>query len=414
MDISQNTSGNNKLTNYIPHIPARIRTAILVGLLLVMGWDLYGQLGSEMPIMKYFVPRLYTWLFWIFIIALASNSLLRLSSAKAQLIAGLVFLVAGGLAASSEILPDSFPVYAPGQDKHVVEGQRIQPVDYIEIGTVRPGKTGYLIDSSVLYLKKKFKSFFRSATNNMLKLMVPMQKGLEQMPMWLFTGVVALIAWRVSGTRVALISVAGLVFLAVFDLWIGAMVSIAVVGTATFLSIIMSLPLGIMMSKSDRFEAFMRPVLDLCQTMPSFVYLIPAIFFLGIGMVPAVMATIVYAIPPCIRLTNLGIRLVSPQLIETARAFGTTPWQLLIKVELPLARPTIMAGVNQCVMMALAMVVLAALVGAGGLGADVYAGVQQLEFGRGLMGGIGIVILAIIIDRITQGFAKDPTAERNN
>ena len=155
MDISQNTSGNNKLTNYIPHIPARIRTAILVGLLLVMGWDLYGQLGSEMPIMKYFVPRLYTWLFWIFIIALPSNSLLRLSSAKAQLIAGLVFLVAGGLAASSEILPDSFPVYAPGQDKHVVEGQRIQPVDYIEIGTVRPGKTGYLIDSSVLYLKKK-------------------------------------------------------------------------------------------------------------------------------------------------------------------------------------------------------------------------------------------------------------------
>ena len=131
-------------------------------------------------------------------------------------------------------------------------------------------------------------------------------------------------------------------------------------------------------------------------------------------MGPAVMATIVYAIPPCIRLTNLGIRLVSPQLIETARAFGTTPWQLLVKVELPLARPTIMAGVNQCVMMALAMVVLAALVGAGGLGADVYAGVQQLEFGRGLMGGIGIVILAIIIDRITQGFAKDPTAERNN
>ena len=414
MDITQNAPKSQKITDYIPYIPARVKTGLLVGLLLVMGWDLYGQLGPEMPVMKYLVPRLYTWLFWIFVIVLASNCVLRLNTSKSQLIAGLVFLIAGGLAVNSESLPDSFPVYAPGQDKHVIEGQRTQPVKYIEIGTVRPGKTGYLIDSSVLYLKKKFKSFFRSATNSMLKLMVPMQKGLEQMPMWLFTGVVALIAWRVSSARVALISTGGLIFLAVFDLWVGAMVSIAVVGTATFLSIILSIPLGIFMSKSDRFEAFMRPVLDLCQTMPSFVYLIPAIFFLGIGMVPAVMATIVYAIPPCIRLTNLGIRLVSPQLIETARAFGTTPWQLLIKVELPLARPTIMAGVNQCVMMALAMVVLAALVGAGGLGADVYAGVQQLEFGRGLMGGIGIVILAIIIDRITQGFAKDPAAERNN
>ena len=127
-------------------------------------------------------------------------------------------------------------------------------------------------------------------------------------------------------------------------------------------------------------------------------------------MVPAVFATIVYAVPPGIRLTNLGIRLVSPELKETARAFGTTPWQLLVKVELPLARPTIMAGINQTVMMALAMVVIAALVGAGGLGADVYAGVQQLEFGRGLMGGLGIVILAVIIDRISQGFVKDPSS----
>jgi glycine betaine/proline transport system permease protein len=186
-----------------------------------------------------------------------------------------------------------------------------------------------------------------------------------------------------------------------------------VVGTATFLSMVLSIPIGIAMSKSDRIEAAMRPVLDMAQTMPSFVYLIPAIFFLGIGMVPAVFATIVYAVPPGIRLTNLGIRLVSPELKEAARAFGTTPWQMLVKVELPLARPTIMAGMNQTVMMALAMVVIATLVGAGGLGSDVYAGVQQLEFGRGLMGGIAIVVLAVIIDRISQGFAQDPTAKRD-
>jgi glycine betaine/proline transport system permease protein len=412
LDINQEGPSTKKITELVS-IPLRVKQIVIVALLLYIGWDLSSQLGPEMPVMKYFFPKLYTWLFWIFVLGLAIDSIIRLKTSKSQLLAGAIFLVAVPLALSTEILPATFPVYAPGQDQHVIEGQRTQPVEYITIGSIRPGKTGNYIDASVLYLKRQFKSFFRAATNNLLKLMVPLKKGLEQMPMWLFTGVVALIAWRVSGYRVALISVVGLLFIAVFDLWIASMISITVVGTATFLSIALSIPAGILMSKSDRFESIMRPVLDLCQTMPSFVYLIPAIFFLGIGMVPAVMATIVYAIPPCIRLTNLGIRLVSPQLIETARAFGTTPWQLLIKVQLPLARPTIMAGVNQCVMMALAMVVLAALVGAGGLGADVYAGVQQLEFGRGLMGGIGIVILAIIIDRITQGFAKDPLADRN-
>lgn len=151
----------------------------------------------------------------------------------------------------------------------------------------------------------------------------------------------------------------------------------------------------------------MRPILDTMQTMPSYVYLIPAIYFLGLGKVPAVVATMVYAVPPAMRLTNLGIRLVSPELKEAARAFGTTSWQMLVKVELPLARPTIMAGVNQTTMMALAMVVIASIVGAQGLGADVLAGIFNLEFGKGLMAGIGIVILAVIIDRITQGFAKE-------
>ena len=230
------------------------------------------------------------------------------------------------------------------------------------------------------------------------------------MPWYLFAGLLYLIAWKVNGHKVAVFSVIGLFTLNIFNLWDGAMVTMAVVGTATFLSIVIAVPVGILAAKSDRVEKMVKPMLDMAQTMPSFVYLIPAIFFLGIGMVPAVFATIVYAVPPGIRLTNLGIRLVSPELKETARAFGTTPWQLLVKVELPLARPTIMAGINQTVMMALAMVVIAALVGAGGLGADVYAGVQQLEFGRGLMGGLGIVILAVIIDRISQGFVKDPSS----
>ena len=239
---------------------------------------------------------------------------------------------------------------------------------------------------------------------------MPLQKELQDMPWYLFAGLLYLIAWKVNGHKIAVLSVVGLFILNIFNLWDGAMVTMAVVGTATFLSIVIAVPVGILAAKSDRVEKMVKPMLDMAQTMPSFVYLIPAIFFLGIGMVPAVFATIVYAVPPGIRLTNLGIRLVSPELKETARAFGTTPWQLLVKVELPLARPTIMAGINQTVMMALAMVVIAALVGAGGLGADVYAGVQQLEFGRGLMCGLGIVILAVIIDRISQGFVKDPSS----
>jgi glycine betaine/proline transport system permease protein len=279
---------------------------------------------------------------------------------------------------------------------------------------IRPSTLDNKVDEVVLSLKKRWKSLFRSITGNLLKVMVPLDKALREIPMWLFIGVTALIAWRVSGYKVAAVSVAGLLFIGVFNLWRGAMLTMTVVGTSTFLSIALAIPVGIAMSKSDRLEGIVRPVLDMMQTMPSFVYLIPAIFFLGIGMVPAVMATLVYAVPPAIRLTNLGIRLVSQELIEAARAFGTTPWQLLVKIQLPLARPTIMAGVNQTVMMALAMVVVAALVGAGGLGADVYAGIQQLEFGRGLMGGIGIVVLAVIIDRVSQGLAKDPLAQRSS
>ena len=304
--------------------------------------------------------------------------------------------------------PDSFPFYAPGQDQHVIQGERVRAVGKIivDVGDteVRPGALRSRIDDAVVWLKVEYKAFFRSLVRNALKAMVPLDRGLRDMPMWVFLGLVYLIAWRVTGYKTAVFSTIGLFLVGVFDLWAGMMVTLTVVGTATFLSIVLALPIGIAMSKSDRLQSFMKPMLDMAQTMPSFVYLIPAIFFLGIGMVPAVFATIIYAVPPGIRLTNLGIRLVSAELKETA----------LVKVELPLARPTIMAGINQTVMMALAMVVIAALVGAGGLGADVYAGVQQLEFGRGLTGGLAIVVLAVVIDRISQGFAKDPTARRGS
>ncbi len=239
-----------------------------------------------------------------------------------------------------------------------------------------------------------------------LDVMLPIEDFLLWVPWWLFIAVVSLLAWRISGVNLALISVGGLLFIGITEVWDEAMSTLAVVGTATVISVVIAIPVGIVMAKNDMVAGVIRPILDLMQTMPSFVYLIPAILFLGLGLVPAMLATMVYATPPAMRLTNLGIRLVPPELKEAARSFGTTPWQMLIKVELPLARPTIMAGVNQTIMMALAMVVVASLVGSRGLGKDILAGIAQLETGRGLMAGLGIVVLAIIIDRISQGFAK--------
>ncbi len=263
------------------------------------------------------------------------------------------------------------------------------------------------IDDGVEWAVLHWRSFFRTITGYMLEVLVPLENLLLWVPWWLFMAAVGLLAWRVSGRTVALVSMGGLLFLGAIGVWDQAMRTVAVVGSATILAVSIALPVGIAMAKNDKMETIFRPILDMMQTMPSFVYLIPAIYFLGLGKVPAVLATLVYAVPPAIRLTNLGIRLVSPELKEAARAFGTTGWQMLVKIELPLARPTIMAGVNQTIMMALAMVVVASMVGAPGLGADVLAGVVQLEFGRGLMAGLGIVVMAVIIDRIAQGMAKD-------
>ena len=289
---------------------------------------------------------------------------------------------------------------------------------FLDIATDFPSQVTFGLDSWVdraqLWMVAHWRGFFRSITRVLLQVLVPIEDLLLWLPWWLFIALVGLLAWRVSGYKFALLALAGLLFIGVVQMWDQAMRTLAVVGSATVMSVIVAVPVGIAMSKKERLNRLMLPILDTMQTMPSYVYLIPAIYFLGLGKVPAVVATMVYAVPPAMRLTNLGIRLVSPELKEAARAFGATPWQMLIKVELPLARPTIMAGINQTTMMALAMVVIASLVGAQGLGADVLAGIFNLEFGNGLVAGIGIVILAIIIDRITQGLAQEPGADRSS
>lgn len=210
------------------------------------------------------------------------------------------------------------------------------------------------------------------------------------------------LAWYISGRGVALFTVAGLFLIEGMNLWPETMDTLALIFTAVLIALLIGIPVGIWASKSDIVEKIVRPVLDFMQTMPAFVYLIPAVLFFQLGKVPGVISTLVFATPPAVRLTNLGIRQVPEEVKEAALAFGSNPRQMLFKVELPVALPTILAGVNQTIMLALSMVVIASLIGAGGLGQPVLVGIQQLNIGLGFEGGIAIVILAIFLDRITQ------------
>jgi glycine betaine/proline transport system permease protein len=216
----------------------------------------------------------------------------------------------------------------------------------------------------------------------------------------------ALLAYLTSGWKLTLFTVVSLFFLGLMGLWEMSMDTLSQVLVAVFISVIIGIPLGIMAARSDRFESLLRPVLDFLQTIPTFVYLVPVIMLFNVGRVPGIMASVLYAIPPVIRLTNLGIRRVQTEIIEAAEAFGSTPRQMLIKVQLPLAMPSIMMGVNQTMMMVLAMVVIAGLVGGGALGLEAVTGLAKSQVGRGMQAGIAIVILAIILDRITQGWAQ--------
>ena len=214
--------------------------------------------------------------------------------------------------------------------------------------------------------------------------------------------------WQ-AGRGLTLFTVSGLFLIYGLGFWQETMETLALVISSALISLLLGIPLGLASSRSDRLEKIIRPALDLMQTMPAFVYLIPAILFFSVGNVPGVVATVVFSLPPGVRLTNLGIREVQEDVIEAARAFGCTDWQLLVKVQIPLALPTIMAGVNQVIMLSLSMVVIASMVGAAGLGERVYAGILQAKMGLGFEAGLCIVIIAIFLDRITQalGVAKN-------
>ncbi|EXJ13483.1 ABC transporter permease [Imhoffiella purpurea] len=230
--------------------------------------------------------------------------------------------------------------------------------------------------------------------------------GLMWLPPWVSILLVAALAWRLAGRRTALLALLGLGLLWNLDLWEPTLQTLVLVLISTLVAVAIGAPLGIFAAISGGVYRVLFPILDFMQTMPAFVYLIPAIPFFGLGPVAAVFSTVIFAMPPAIRLTTLGIRQVPADLVEAADAFGSTKWQKLVKVQLPLAVPTIMAGINQTIMLALSMVVIAAMIGAQGLGGEVWRAIQRNEAGMGFEAGIAVVVLAMILDRITQGIVR--------
>ena len=245
------------------------------------------------------------------------------------------------------------------------------------------------------------------AISDFLKgLIFGLQDFLIAVPPELIIIIVALLAWWLAGKKIALFSLVGLAFIYNIQLWDETMQTIAMVIGAVSLCMVIGIPLGILSAKNQTAHRIITPILDFMQTLPAFVYLLPAIPFFGLGVVPAVITTLIFAMPPIIRLTALGIKQVPEELVELGKSFGSTFFQMLFKIELPLARSTILAGINQCIMLSLSMVVIAAMIGAKGLGGVVWTAIQQLKMGMGFEAGVAIVIIAIILDRITQNLGK--------
>lgn len=263
------------------------------------------------------------------------------------------------------------------------------------------------IDNAVLYMLKNWDVFFDGMADGIRSLLSGVSSVVDLIPWWLLIAAVFIATLRLSKKlgRAVLYS-ALLFFIGAIGLWALMYQTLVIVITSVIISLLLGLPTGILISSSKRADAIIRPVLDTMQTMPSFVYLIPAAMLLGLGQVPAVLATTIYAMPPVIRLTSHGIQQVNVEVVEAAKAFGATKAQTLFKVQIPQALKTIMAGVNQTIMMAIAMVVTCSMIAAPGLGAEVIMGINRLESGRGFAAGTAIVIVAIIMDRLTQGIIK--------
>ena len=263
------------------------------------------------------------------------------------------------------------------------------------------------VNQGVDALVSNYGDVFRHISDTLLTAIVALEGLLRATPWWLMLALVALLAWHATRRLLPALVISGLLFLVgAVGLWDKLMQTLALMLVATVIAILIGIPLGVLSARSKRLRAVLMPLLDIMQTLPSFVYLIPVLMLFGLGKVPAIFATVIYAAPPLIRLTDLGIRQVDGEVMEAINAFGANRWQQLFGVQLPLAMPSIMAGINQATMMALSMVVIASMIGARGLGEDVLVGIQTLDVGRGLEAGLAIVILAVVIDRITQAYGR--------
>ncbi|CAG9212585.1 Glycine betaine/carnitine transport permease protein GbuB [Paraburkholderia tropica] len=271
---------------------------------------------------------------------------------------------------------------------------------------------GRWVDQSVHYLLDHDANSFDAVGKAIESFAAFIEHGLQAIPMWaLMAFFIAVGLWRV-GWRFAIFATASLLLIYATGFWDQTVVTLGLTLSSTLISLVVGIPLGIWTAKNKLVQTIVRPILDLMQTMPAFVYLIPAAMLFGLGRVPGILSTVIFAMPPAVRLTSLGIKHVNREIVEAGQAFGCTPWQLLYKVQFPNALPSIMQGVNQTIMMALSMVIIASMVGAGGLGNDVLASIQRLDIGLGFESGLSVVLLAIILDRITESFGRAPGAAK--
>ena len=262
------------------------------------------------------------------------------------------------------------------------------------------------INSGLGWVVEHFRPFFQTVRLPIDGTLNWIQGLLTGLPTLAMIALIGLLAWQFAGRALAIGTTVALLLVAMLGIWPEAMVTLSLVLTSLVFCMAVGLPLGVLLASSDRAQRVMRPVLDAMQTTPAFVYLVPVVMLFGIGNVPGVIVTIVFALAPLVRLTNLGLRQVRPDLIEAARAYGASPWQMLVKVQLPLAMPSIMAGINQALMLSLSMVVIASMIAVGGLGQMVLRGIGRLDMGLATVGGLGIVLLAISLDRLTQAMGK--------
>ena len=269
------------------------------------------------------------------------------------------------------------------------------------------------INQGLGWVVEHFRPFFQTVRLPIDSTLNWVQGLLTGLPTLTMIALVGLFAWQFAGRALAIGTTVALLLVAMLGIWPEAMVTLSLVLTSLVFCMFIGLPLGVLLASSDRAQRLMRPLLDAMQTTPAFVYLVPVVMLFGIGNVPGVIVTIIFALAPLVRLTSLGLRQVRPDLIEAARAYGASPWQMLVKVQLPLAMPSIMAGVNQALMMALSMVVIASMIAVGGLGQMVLRGIGRLDMGLATVGGLGIVLLAISLDRLTQAMGKTRKRSRH-